>query len=233
MNRREFVIGLGAIGVGVCLPAVASPAPSLKIVGIGGAGCNLAVAMRESNILDQVGVALSYVCVDLGQYALGFVDTANDAHPDHAPIKTLMLAPVRAGGRVNAARAACLRHRATLSEMLVGADMVVLLAGLGGGTGSGVTPIMARLARAAGAVTVAAVVTPFDFEGNRNRRADAIVDRLRRDADLVMAYSNEEWINRFSGDASLLDIWDALDRRIATGLRLVITKLAFQAHPLS
>lgn len=69
------------------------------------------------------------------------------------------------------------------------------------------------------------MVTPFDFEGNRNRRADAVVDRLRRDADLVMAYSNEEWINRYSGDASLIDIWDALGRHIASNLHSVVSRL--------
>lgn len=124
--------------------------------------------MRESNILTQAGAALSYACLDLGLYALEFVSIANNAHPALAPMKRLMLAPVRAGGRVNAARAACLLHQAILAEMLSGADIVVLLAGLSGGTGSGLSPIMARLARAAGVVTVAAVVTPFDFEGNRN-----------------------------------------------------------------
>lgn len=152
MNRREFLIGLSAGVAGLSLPAQAAPAPSCKIIGIGGAGCNLAVAMRENKILDRAGVALNYVCVDLGPHSLEFVDIANDANPALAPIKTLMLAPVRAGGRVNAARAACLHHRAILSELLAGSDMVVLLAGLGGGTGSGVTPIMARLARAAGSV---------------------------------------------------------------------------------
>jgi cell division protein FtsZ len=138
-----------------------------------------------------------------------------------------MLGPLRAGGNVNAARAACLRHRATLAEMLAGSNMVVLLAGLGGGTGSGITPIMARLARAAGAVTVAAVVTPFDFEGAvRNCRADAVTNRLQREADLVMAFSNKEWINRFSGDDSFLDIWDALDRHIATSVHSVVARLS-------
>lgn len=118
------------------------------------------------------------------------------------------------------------RNRDALAGILAGSDMVVLLAGLGGGTGSGVTPIMARLARAAEAVTVAAVVTPFDFEGDaRNRRANAVVDRLQRDADLVMAFSNEEWINRFSGDESFLDIWDELDRHIATSLHSVVSRL--------
>lgn len=227
MDRREFLIGLGAGVASRSLPSVASlPPPSCKIIGIGGAGGNLAIALRACTVLDFAGATLSYACVDLGPHSLEFVDAANDANPALTPINTLMLAPVRAGGRVNAARAACLRHRAPLSEMLAGSDMVVLLAGLGGGTGSGVTPIMARLARAAGAVTIAAVVTPFDFEGVvRNRRADVVLSRLRRDADLVMAFSNEEWINRFSGDDSLLDIWDALDRHIAASVQTVASSL--------
>jgi len=78
---------------------------------------------------------------------------------------------------------------------------------------------MARLARAAGAVTIADVVTPFDFEGARNRRADGVINRLQREADLVIAFSNEEWINRFSGDIPLLDIFAALDRQVAIDVR--------------
>ena len=93
-------------------------------------------------------------------------------------------------------------------------------------TGSGVLPIVSRWVRAAGAVTVAAVVTPFDFEGAvRNRRADAVVDRLQRESYLVMAFSNEKWINRVSGDDSFLDIWDAPDRHIATNLHSVVSRL--------
>ncbi|MBK7357298.1 hypothetical protein [Propionivibrio sp.] len=227
MNRRKFLIGLGAGVAALSFPAFGSPAPSCKIIGIGAAGCNLVTAMRAVNVLHQAGALLSYVCVDLGPHALEFVDIANDANPALPPIKTLMLAPVRAGGRVNAARAACLRHRAILTEMLTGSDMVVLLAGLGGGTGSGVTPICAHAARATGAVTVAAVVTPFAYEGVRNRRADAAIDRLQRDADLVMAFSNEEWFNRYRDDTPLFDVFDALDRHIANSIQSTMRR-AFQ-----
>ena len=225
MDRRLFLQTFGAGITSLSLPAFASPAPSCKIIGIGAAGCNLAVALRASNVLDQAGAVLSYVCTDLGPHALEFVDIANDANPALAPIKTLMLAPVRAGGRVNAARAACLRHRATLTEMLIGSDMVVLVAGLGGGAGSGISPLMASLARAAGAVTVAAVVTPFDFEGVRNRRADAAIDRLRREADVVMAFSNEEWFNRYRDDTPMFDVFDALDRHTANQLHAVVSRI--------
>ncbi|MBK7356169.1 hypothetical protein [Propionivibrio sp.] len=225
MDRRMFLQTFGAGVASLSLPAFASPAPSCKIIGIGAAGCNLATALRASNILDRAGAALSYVCIDLGPHALEFVDIANDACPALAPIKTLMLAPVRAGGRVNAARAACLHHRAILAELLAGSDMVVLLAGLGGGSGSGVTPILSRLARDAGVVTVAAVVTPFAFEGVRNRRADAVMNRLQREADLAMAFSNEEWFNRFNGDTPMFDVFDALDRHIANQLHAVMSRL--------
>jgi cell division GTPase FtsZ len=84
---------------------------------------------------------------------------------------------------------------------------------------------MGRLARAAGAVVVAAVVTPFDYEDVRNRRADAVIDRLQREANLVLAFSNEEWIKRFSGDTPLLDIFDVLDRHMASSLYAAISRL--------
>ena len=227
MDRRLFLQSFSAGIARLSLPAFGSPAPSCKIMvmGMGAAGCNLATALRASNILERAGAALSYVCVDLGPHALEFVDMANDANPALAPIKTLMPAPVRAGGRVNAARAACLRHQAVLAELLTGSDMVVLLAGLGGGTGSGVTPIMARLARDAGAVTVAAVVTPVEYVGVRNRRADAAMNRLQRDADLVMAFSNEKWFNRYRDDTPLFEVFDSLDRHIANQLHAVISPL--------
>lgn len=228
MNRRQLLRSLCIAVAATSLPGTATAASRRRVVvvGVGGAGCNLAIALRSRKVLDGTGAVLSYVCVDLGPHALEFVDIANDAEPALPPIKTLMLTAVRAGGRVNAARAACLRHRAILAELLVGSDMVVLLAGLGGVTGSGVTPIMARLARAAGAVTVAAVVTPFEYEGVRNRRADAVVGHLQREADWVMAFSNEVWVNRFSGDTPLLDIFDALDRHIASRLHAVISRLS-------
>ncbi|HAY27447.1 MAG TPA: hypothetical protein PK440_21380 [Candidatus Accumulibacter phosphatis] len=115
-------------------------------------------------------------------------------------------------------RAGCLAARS---------DMVVLLAGLGAGTGNGVTPVMARSARDVGAVTTAAVVTPFDLEGaTRNRRADAVTNRLQGEADWVIAFSNEEWINRFSGDTPLFDIFNALDRQIATTVHFVVARLS-------
>lgn len=233
VDRRRFLIGLGTGIAGMSLPAFASLALSCKIIGIGGAGCNLVVALRGSDALTHAGALLDYVCVDLGERSLRSVEAANHADPALTPIKTLMLAPLGAGGRTNAARAACLRYRIALSEMLAGADLVFLVAGLGGGTGSGVTPIAARMARATGAVTIAAVVTPFHFEGVRNEKAARAFGHLQHEADMVLAVSNREWADRYCDDATICNVFAGLEQHMAERLRLVITKLASQAHLLS
>lgn len=76
--------------------------------------------------------------------------------------------------------------------MLADADVVILVAGVGGGRGSGVTPIMASLASEAGALTVAAVVPPFEWEVGRNRKTDTAIKYLEREANLVVQFSNHE-----------------------------------------
>lgn len=107
------------------------------------------------------------VCIDLGMQSLPSVDTLNETAAGSLSLKTISLAPYGAGGRVNAACAAALRNIVVINAAVNGAGAVILVAGLGGGTCGGDTPIIARLARNAGAVTFAAVVMPFDFEGPR------------------------------------------------------------------
>jgi cell division protein FtsZ len=160
-----------------------------------------------------------FICVDLGEQALRYVAAASNNHPERAPIKTMSLAPVGAGGWVNGARAVALRQRPAFQALVADADIVVLVAGLGGGTGSGVTPIIARLARETGALTVAAVVTPFTYEGARTQTADAAIRYLKREANLVMEFSNENWTRRYSDDAPMIDALSGLDRHIASHIR--------------
>lgn len=233
VDRRRFLIGLGTGIAGLNLPVFASLALSCKIIGIGGAGCNLVVALRKNDALTEGGAKLDYVCVDLGQQVLRSVEATNHIDSALKPIKALMLAPFGAGGRTNAARAACLRHRAVLAELLSGSDLVVLVAGLGGGTGSGVTPIMARLAKNAGAVTIAAVVTPFDYEGARLDKAARAIGYLQREADLVLAASNSEWVNRYPANTPMMDVFTGLEQYVAEQLRVVLSglKSPTKLHP--
>lgn len=248
MNRRLFLQGAGAGVAGLTLLAtfttctVLQPLPipgkspwpgsnsrsagSCRVIGIGGAGCNIVRTAWSSAVLESAAIRPEFICVDLGEQALRYVAAASENHPERAPIKTLALAPVGAGGSVNAARAVALRQREALRALIAGADMVVLVAGLGGGTGSGVTPIMARLAREAGALTVAAVVTPFAYERMRHEKACAAIRYLHREADLVMEFSNENWSNRYSDDTPMIDVFNSLERHIAGRIRVLSNRTA-------
>lgn len=240
MDRRLFLRSVGAGIAGLSLVSTASPvwlplpaapgkslwsgsngrtAGSCKVIGIGGAGCNIVRAAWSSAVLESAELRPEFICVDLGQQALRWVAAANEAVPERAPIKTLSLAPVGAGGRVNRARAMALRQREGLTALVADAELVFLVAGLGGGTGSGVTPIMARLAHEARALTIAAVVTPFDYEGVRQRKAATAIRYLRREADLVMEFSNEGWSNRFGDDTPMIDVFTSLDYQVIESIQ--------------
>lgn len=184
MDRRHFLTGLGAGVIGLSGSGIAAsassgliqgtgktaqlseahrPIHSCKIIGMGGAGRNFVMASHSGEFLANSEWTPEFICIDLDGERLKQVDAANRAAPGQFPIKSMALGTCGAGGWINAARVAALRNRDALKNLLDGAEVVCLLAGLGGGTGSGVTPIMARLARDAGARTVAAVITPFEY----------------------------------------------------------------------
>lgn len=128
---------------------------------------------RSGAVLESAEWVPEFICLDLDLdlEVLNYVAADNAAMPGCPPIKTISLATLGAAGRVNRGRAAALRKRDALRDVLADTDVVFLVAGLGGGTGSGVMPIMAGLAREAGALTVAAVVTPFGWQGWRTSGA--------------------------------------------------------------
>jgi cell division GTPase FtsZ len=238
MDRRKLLKGLGAgaVGLGLGLASTAkaesvfTPSESqvsdtshryrtTKIIGVGGAGCNFMHSFRSRLDPHKFTIVTELVCVDLGMQSPLSVETLNETTAGSLSLKMISLAPYGAGGRVNAARAAALRNIEVLNAAVNGAGTVMLVAGLGGGTGSGVTPIIARLARNAGAITIAAVVMPFDFEGPRKETAVTALSNLEREVDLVMRFSNQE-LGDSKGDGALLsDIHAQQDQRITAWLQ--------------
>lgn len=221
MDRRYFLKGLGAGTVGLSLPLIASSARSCKIIGIGGAGCNFMVGASRSGAIPASSKWVpEFICIDLDQNVLNYIDADNAAMPGCAPITTLSLATLGSAGRVNRGRAAALRKRDALRAMLTDTDVVFLVAGLGGGTGSGVTPIMARLAREAGALTVAAVVTPFGWQRWRTpANSNTAISHLNREADLVVRFSNQELMEALRDDITQDDFFASQNQRIAVFIR--------------
>ena len=206
----------------------------VAIIGVGGAGCNLLSSLRTFGVFDRFGPRTELIAVDTCFDTLSYVEATNRASPERCPIKTVDIefgsgASVDAGwvaawwhrDQLKGMVAAALWHRNQLKGMVAGAGVAVLIAGLGRGTGSGVTLKLATMARAAGAMTVVLAVTPFDFEGVGKQMADATVEVLRRHADLTMSFSNQALGDELGDGATIEDVFTLQQQRIAVWLTSV------------
>src|SRR5690606_35555799 len=158
----------------------------IKVIGVGGGGGNAVNRMIEANV---EGVEFIVVNTD-GQALL------NSQAPVSVRIGDKLTKGLGAGGRPEIGERAAEESLDTLSEVIRGADMVFITAGMGGGTGSGASPIVAKLARETGALTVGVVTRPFDFEGARRRRvADESVANLKEYVDALISIPNQRLIH--------------------------------------
>jgi len=154
----------------------------IKVIGVGGGGCNAVNRMIEAG-LDGV----QFIVANTDQQALQY---------SQAPVKIQIGAKLTeglgAGANPEVGRKAALEDTDKLIEALEGADMVFVTTGLGGGTGTGATPIVASLANELGALTVAVVTKPFLFEGKRRMiQAEQGLAELTDSVDTVIAIPNE------------------------------------------
>jgi cell division protein FtsZ len=225
MDRRYFLKGLGAGAASLGLLPSTSQARSCKIICIGGGGCNFVLAAAHSGAaLVSAKWKPEVVCIDLSLDKINEVDAINSAIPGVSSIKTLSLGKLGgAGGNASIARASALQQLGTLRALVADAELVLLVASLGGGTGSAVAPIIARLAREAGALTGAVVTMPFQFEGERRgRQADAAIRHLNRETDRVLLFSNEALMATIGDDVTQDVFFAVQNRRIALGISSLI-----------
>ena len=190
---------------------------SIKVIGIGGGGCNAVNRMIEAGI---EGVAFIAANTDL-----------QALRQSHAPVKLQLGAKLTkglgAGANPEVGRQAALEDTEKIIELLEGADMVFVTAGLGGGTGGGSAPIVASLSSELDAVTVAVVTKPFHFEGKRRmHQAEQAVGELRDRADTVITIPNERLLTAVPPDTSLVDAFKFADdvlRQAVQGISDLIT----------
>lgn len=213
MNRRRLLHAICTAMAGMSLSGMAraTSRKRVAVVGVGGAGANLVMALRTNGVLEGANAATTYLCADADERTAQQVRSANAGTPSLPALQSLLLDSKRASTGEAILKPLC--------RLIGKSDMVVLLAGLGGDTGSTYSRLIAQAARRLGVPTIAAVITPFDFEGARGERAALALEHLRRDASVVLPYSNTEWANRFSDDTPLVDIFDALDRQTAMDAR--------------
>ncbi len=154
----------------------------IKVIGVGGGGSN-AVNRMISYGLKKV----EFIAVNTDLQAL------NRSQADtKLPIGSKLTGGLGAGGVPDTGEHAAEESRGDLENVLRGSDMVFITAGMGGGTGTGAAPIVAQIAREIGALTVAVVTKPFDFEGRQKKKiADQGIERLRGEVDTLITIPNQ------------------------------------------
>jgi cell division protein FtsZ len=183
-----------------------------KIFGVGGAGCN---ALSHIAAAKLSGVDLIAVNTDL--QTLAAVTVAEKFQIGSAVTRGL-----GAGGDSEVGARAALQDAERIEAAVHGADIVFITAGLGGGTGGGASPVLARLAKSKGALVLAIVATPFSFEGERRRQqALASLEQLKAQADAVICVQNDKLFKLVGENASAVDAFKCGDGVVATAVQAI------------
>ena len=182
----------------------------LKVIGLGGAGCNAAGLAAQSG----AGEA-QFLAVNTDAQAL-------EACP--APAKFVLGAArtrgLGAGGDPELGRATAEDDVEKIRSLCAGADLIFLLAGLGGGTGTGAAPVFARVAHESGALVLAVVTLPFEFEGQRRQlQAQNGLQQIKAAADAVICLPNQKIFKMLDEKTSVVDGFKISNGLVAEGLR--------------
>jgi len=174
----------------------------IKVIGVGGGGCNAVSRMVREGL---EGVEFYAMNTDL--QALSACDA-----PNKLQLGAKMTHGLGAGSNSEIGRQAALENTDRIVEMLQGADMVFVTAGLGGGTGTGAAPVIANLSKELGALTVAVVTKPFGFEGPRRMRlAEDGLAKLAATVDTVIAIPNDRLMALVPKGTSFFDAFKVAD----------------------
>ncbi|MCV6622544.1 cell division protein FtsZ [uncultured Pseudoteredinibacter sp.] len=172
----------------------------IKVVGVGGGGGN-AVKHMIANHVDGV----EFVCANTDAQALKDVETGTVLQLGNGLTKGL-----GAGANPEVGRQAAVEDRERIADVISGADMVFITAGMGGGTGTGAAPVVAEVARELGILTVAVVTKPFPFEGRKRITvADQGIKELQECVDSLITIPNEKLLAVLGSTTSLLDAFKA------------------------
>jgi cell division protein FtsZ len=197
-------------------PAEATDAAALrktiriKVCGVGGAGCNAADFIAQTKF-----ESVDFLLVNTDAQALGAASL-----PDKFVLGRQRTRGLGTGGDPELGRAAAEDDAARLRSICEGVDILFVLAGMGGGTGTGAAPVLARVARESGALVLAMATLPFDFEGvRRQRQAAAGLHQLKAAADAVICLPNQKLFKMLDENTSVLEAFKIGNTLMADGLR--------------
>lgn len=181
----------------------------IKVVGIGGGGVNAINRMIDFGLK---GVEFVAINTDAQQLLMSDADVKLD-------IGRELTKGLGAGANPEVGRQAAEDHAAEIEEVLRGSDMVFITAGEGGGTGTGGAPVVARIARSLGALTIGVVTKPFAFEGKRRAAsAELGVEALRKEVDTLIVIPNERLLALADPNISFVEAFGQADMVLLQGV---------------
>jgi len=174
--------------------------PVMKVIGVGGGGGNAVQHMVQAGI-DGV----DFICVNTDSQALRGTDAKTVLQ-----IGSNITKGLGAGANPEVGKQAALEDRERIAELIEGANMVFITAGMGGGTGTGASPVVAEVAKEMGILTVAVITKPFAFEGKKRMQfASEGIAELSKNVDSLITIPNEKLISVLGKSVSLLDAFKA------------------------
>ncbi len=184
--------------------------PVIKVVGVGGAGVNAVNRMVDARV---PGVEFMAVNTDLQSLQLCVADVT--VHIGEEQTRGL-----GAGADPEVGHRSAFGEQDKIKRLLKGSDMVFVAAGAGGGTGSGAAPVVARLAREVGALTVGIVTKPFSFEGSRRgNQADKGIEELAAEVDTLIVVPNDRLLDVLDQQTSMVEAFKVADDVLRQGVQ--------------
>jgi cell division protein FtsZ len=193
----------------------------LKVVGIGGGGCNAINNMVEAGLQ-----GVEFIAINTDVQSL-----ANNRAGVKIQVGTKLTRGLGAGANPEVGRQAALEDAEQISEALKGADMVFITCGLGGGTGTGASPVVAEISKELGALTVAVVTKPFAFEGKtRNIQADDGLSKLKANVDTLITIPNQRLLSVGGKHMTIKDAFLRADEVLLYAVRSISDLIVSSGH---
>ena len=171
----------------------------IRVLGVGGCGGNAVEHMIERGL-----TGVEFICANTDAQAL-----KRSTARVQLQLGSNLTRGLGAGARPEIGRDAAIEDRDRIAELIEGADMLFITAGMGGGTGTGAAPVIADIAKSLGILTVAVVTRPFKFEGKRQKVAAAGIDELSKKVDSLIIIPNDKLMEVLGEDISVLDAYAA------------------------
>ena len=171
----------------------------IKVIGVGGCGGNAIDYMIEKNVM-----GVDFICANTDLQALQKSQASTIVQ-----IGEMLTQGLGAGSRPDTGKQAAIDDKEKIVEAIDGADMLFITAGMGGGTGTGATPVIAQIAKELGILTVAVVTKPFEFEGRRTQVAKDGIDDLVNYVDSLITIPNEKLMGVLGDEVTFVDAFGA------------------------